>query len=80
VSLMGTGSIDYLFGGASKEKYPSGYSGKYMFMDLSFGVNVYFKPLGAKSTPKPVIPAEPPPTSTPPSTPSAAPADTSKSK
>lgn len=80
VSLLGMGSFDYLFGGASKEKFPSGYSGTYMFMDLNIGVNVYFKPPGAKSTPVPVAPAPLPSEMPPPSTPSAAPADTSKSK
>lgn len=75
VSLLGMASLDYLFGGASESKYPSGYSGTYIFMDVNIGVNVYFKPPGAKSAPVPVLPpAEEPP----PSTPSAAPADTSK--
>jgi len=64
VSLLGSATIDYLFN-SNTEKYPSGYSGKYMFMDLSIGVNVYFKPLGAKSAPTPVPSEIPPPSSTP---------------
>jgi hypothetical protein len=78
VSLLTMGSVDYLFGGASKEKYPSGYSGKYWFADISIGVNVYFKPLGAKTPPTPA-PAPPPAAeTTPPPMPVVAPADTTK--
>jgi hypothetical protein len=80
VAFTLAGTVNYLFD-SHKDRFPSGYSGPYIFSDISFGVNVYFKPLGAKSEPKPVLPAEPPSSSTPPSsTPSAAPADTSKSK
>jgi len=74
VSLSLNGTLNYLFS-SHKDKFPSGYSGPYIFADFGIGVNVYFKPLGAKSTPTPMLPPTEVP---PPSTPSAAPADTSK--
>jgi hypothetical protein len=72
VSLLGTATVDHLFS-SFKDRFPSGYSGPYTFMDVSIGVNVYFKPLGAKSTPAPApTPAKLP------SEESGAPADTTK--
>ena len=56
VSLEGVGTIHYLFKG-NKDRFPSGYSGKHMFLDLSLGVNVYFRPLGAPSPPA-TVPSE----------------------
>jgi len=76
VSLGVAGTVNYLLD-SHKDKFPSGYSGPYVFADLSVGVNVYFKPLGAKTPPPSALPPTEEP---PPSTPSAAPADTSKSK
>ena len=71
VSLTLAGTVNYLFD-KNKDKFPSGYQGTYIFADVSLGVNVYFKPLGAKSTPAPAAaPSEAPP-------PGGAPADTTK--
>lgn len=56
VSLEGVASIHYLFDD-HKDRYPSGYSGKHIFSDLSIGVNVYFRPLGSPAPP-PAVPSE----------------------
>jgi hypothetical protein len=61
VSLLGVATVDHLFS-SYKDRFPSGYAGPYTFMDVSIGVNVYFKPLGSKSTPTPAaLPSEAPP-------------------
>src|SRR5262245_37647255 len=76
VSFEGLGSLNYLFE-SNKDKFPSGYSGKNIFLDFSFGVNVYFRPLGSPAPPAPV-PSETQPGEAPPAT--EAPTDTTGTK
>jgi hypothetical protein len=71
VSLEGVTTFHYLFSD-HKDRFPSGYSGKHMFADVSIGVNVYFRPLGSPAPPS-AIPSEG-------ETGSEAPADTSASQ
>jgi hypothetical protein len=73
VSLEGVSSIHYLLRD-NKDRFPSGYSGKHMFLDVSIGVNVYFRPSGTPAPP-PEVPSEG--TGETPIAPSEAPADTS---
>jgi len=70
VSLLGQATVSHLFS-SYKDRFPSGYSGPYTFMDVSIGVNVYFKPLGAKT-------AAPTPAKLPSEESGAAPTDTTK--
>jgi len=59
VSFEWTGTMHYLFE-SNGGKYPSGFSGRHGFFDLSFGVNVYFGTGSAKPAPA-AAPAETPP-------------------
>jgi hypothetical protein len=57
VSFEWLGTMNYLFE-ANGGKYPSGYAGRHGFIDVSFGVNVYFGTGPARVTPaaEPVAP------------------------
>ncbi len=57
VSFEGLATMHYLLE-TNGDKYPSGYSGRHGFADLSFGVNVYFSTGAGNVTPA-AAPAEP---------------------